>query len=312
MISQKNQIKIIYTVAVIAGLASIYALLYPWISSSWNQFAVSKMVVDYNQLETEQSGEIADYSSILKDAERYNEELYAAGDNHISEYTENVTRTLEDQLNGEVVFPDKYYESFLSFNNEGMMGYITIPKINVLLPIKHYTTTEVLATGVGHIYGSSLPIGGENTHSVLTAHSALMTARLFTDLEKLEIDDTFTITVAGKNLNYQVDQIKVVLPTEFDDLAIEEGQDLVTLITCTPYAVNTHRLLVRGHRIADDADVTVKKDTVEKVQEIVGLPTTMLATVSLIFIAGIIIIILIWRRDDDKQSNEKQNDEESV
>jgi sortase A len=300
MISTKNQIKIIYTMAVIAGLASIFALLYPWISSSWNQFAVSQMVFDYTKQETQQNGEVADYSAILSDAEKYNQELYASGNNHISEYTARISRTLEDQLSGNVQFPDVYYESFLSFNKTGMMGYITIPKINVLLPIKHYTTSEVLATGVGHLYGSSLPVGGESTHAVLTGHSALMTARLFTDLEKLEIGDTFTITVAGKNMNYEVDQIQVVTPDEFENLTIEEGRDLVTLITCTPYAVNTHRLLVRGCRIADDADVTVQKNTVEKVQEIVGLPTTMLATVGLIFAAGIIMIIFIWRRNNDE------------
>jgi sortase A len=312
MMSAKNQIKIIYTMAVVAGLASIFALLYPWISSSWNQFAVSKMVVDYTKQETQQNGEVADYSKILKDAEKYNEELYASGNNHISEYTARVSQTLEDQLSGNVVFPDAYYESFLSFSKTGMIGYITIPKINVLLPIKHYTTSEVLATGVGHLYGSSFPIGGENTHAALTGHSALMTARLFTDLEKLKIGDTFTITVAGKNLNYEIDQIKIVAPDEFKDLTIEEGRDLVTLITCTPYAVNTHRLLVRGYRIADDADVTVQKNAVEKVQEIISLPTTMLATVGLIFATGIIIIILIWRRNDYAQNNQKQNDESSL
>ena len=304
----KNQIKIIYTMAVIAGLISVLALLYPWISSSWNQFAVSQMIVDYTKQETQQSGDAVDYSIVLKAAEKYNEELYESGNNHIAEYTERISRTIEDQTNGVVRFPDLEYESLLSFSNSGMMGYITIPKINVLLPIKHYATSDVLATGVGHLYGSSLPVGGKSTHTVLTGHSALITARLFTDLDKLKSGDLFTITVAGKNLNYEVDQIKVVLPSEFEDLSIEDGKDLVTLITCTPYAVNTHRLLVRGHRIADNANMAIQKNAIEKVQEVAALPTTMLAIVVLIFMTGIIIIVFIWRGSGDEQKR-KRDDE---
>jgi sortase A len=193
MISQRNQVKIIYTIAVLVGMASIFALLYPWISNSWNQFAASQLIVDYSQQEFVNIGESLDYSGVLQDAMRYNEELYAAGNNHIPEYLERAGMATESELSMKLNYPDAYYESFLSFNDYGMMGYITIPKINVLLPIRHYATTEVLATSVGHIYGSSLPVGGESTHSVLTAHSALMTAKLFTDLEKLEIRDAMPI-----------------------------------------------------------------------------------------------------------------------
>lgn len=303
--SKGTQVKLLYTIAVIVGLASIYSLLYPWISDTWNRYAVSKQVVDYSKTITIQQGETADYTSVIEEAQQYNKDLFAEGDNNIPEYTARASgdRT-EAQLKGEIEFPDTYYESFLSFNHEGMMGYITIPKINVLLPIKHYTTAEVLATSIGHLYGSSLPVGGESSHTVLTGHSALMTARLFTDLEKLKIGDKFTLTVAGKNLNYEVDQINVVLPHEFDNLAIEEGQDYCTLITCTPYSINTHRLLVRGHRIADDADMTVDKDVTEKVREIVELPITMLITVVAILLCGIIIIIFIWTRKDNKKKKE--------
>lgn len=295
-VSNKTQVKILYTLAVLIGLASILSLLYPWISDTWNRFAVSQQVVDFSKQVSVQDGEIADYTSVIEDAMKYNAELYAQSDNNIAEYTARASgHRTEAQLKGEIEFPDTYYESFLSFNAEGMMGYIEIPKINVLLPIKHYTTSEVLATSVGHLYGSSLPVGGESTHSVLTGHSALMTARLFTDIEKLEVGDKFTITAAGKKLNYEVDQMKAVLPHEFDDLTIEEGKDLVTLITCTPYSINTHRLLVRGHRIADDANMTLEKDTLGKVKEFVELPITMLITVALIFLSVIILIILIWR-----------------
>lgn len=295
-ISSQTQVKILYTIAVIIGLASIYSLLYPWISDTWNRYAISQQVVDYSKQIKTQEGTIADYTSVIEEARRYNAELFEQGENNIAEYTARASGDkAEAQLKGEVEFPDTYYESFLSFNQEGMMGYITIPKINVLLPIKHYTTSDVLATGVGHLYGSSLPVGGESSHTVLTGHSALMTARLFTDLEKLGIGDKFTLTVAGKNLNYEVDEINIVLPDEFDNLAIEEGKDYCTLITCTPYSINTHRLLVRGHRIADDANMEVEKNVTEKVREIVELPIIMLITVSIIFLVGIIIIVFIWK-----------------
>lgn len=302
MLSTKTQVKILYTVAVIIGLASILSLLYPWISDTWNRYAISKTIVNYSlQVETHE-GEEVDLTPVIEAARKYNEELYAEGENNIAKYTAKASgENYISQANGILEFPDPYYESFLSFNSEGMMGYISIPKINVLLPIKHYTTTEVLATGVGHLYGSSLPVGGPSTHCVLTGHSALMTARLFTDLPQLVEGDRFTLTIAGKNLNYEVDQIKTVLPEEMEDLGIEEGKDYCTLITCTPYAINTHRLLVRGHRIADDAVIEVEKDTIQKVREIVELPVTMLATVALILLSGIVIIILIWR----KKKNEK-------
>lgn len=305
-LSRSTQVKLLYTTAVIVGLASIYSLLYPWISDTWNRYAVSQQVVDYSKTITIQQGETADYTTVIEDAQGYNAELFEQGSNNIPEYTARASgdRT-EAQLKGEIEFPDTYYESFLSFNQEGMMGYITIPKINVLLPIKHYTTAEVLATSIGHLYGSSLPVGGESSHTVLTGHSALMTARLFTDLEKLVIGDKFTLTIAGKNLNYEVDEINVVLPHEFDNLAIEEGKDYCTLITCTPYSINTHRLLVRGHRIADDADMTVEKNVTEKVREIVELPVTMLIIVSAIFLCGIVIIILIWTYKKKETTREK-------
>lgn len=308
-ISPQIQVKILYTIAVIVGLASIYSLLYPWISDSWNQYAISQQVVDYTKQVKTQEGTIADYTSVIEKAKQYNAELFAQSDNNIAEYTARASGDkTESQLKGEIEFPDTYYESFLSFNKEGMMGYITIPKINVLLPIKHYTTSDVLATGVGHLYGSSLPVGGESSHTVLTGHSALMTARLFTDLEKLEVGDKFTLTVAGKNLNYEVDEINIVLPHEFDNLTIEEGKDYCTLITCTPYSINTHRLLVRGHRIADDANMEVEKDTVEKVREIVELPITMLIVVFAIFLCGIIIIVVIWfEKDREKKEGLKEN-----
>lgn len=140
------------------------------------------------------------------------------------------------------------YESLLNLTNDGVMGTVEIPAIDVSLPIYHGTSESVLEKGVGHLHGTSLPVGGESTHTVLTGHTGLSKAKLFTDLTEVEEGDIFFLHVMGENLAYQVDQIKVVLPSELDDLKIVPGEDYCTLVTCTPYGVNSHRLLVRGVR----------------------------------------------------------------
>ena len=144
------------------------------------------------------------------------------------------------------------YNSALNASGDGVMGYIDIDKIQVKLPIYHGVSDGVLSHAVGHIEGSSLPVGGESTHCVLSAHRGLPSAKLFTDLDKLEIGDTFRITVLDRAMIYEVDQIKTVLPTDVGDLLITEGADYCTLITCTPYGINTHRLLIRGHRVSSE------------------------------------------------------------
>ena len=144
------------------------------------------------------------------------------------------------------------YNSALNASGDGVMGYIDIDKIQVKLPIYHGVSGGVLSHAVGHIEGSSLPVGGESTHCVLSAHRGLPSAKLFTDLDKLEIGDTFRITVLDRAMIYEVDQIKTVLPTDVGDLLITEGEDYCTLITCTPYGINTHRLLIRGHRVSSE------------------------------------------------------------
>ena len=141
------------------------------------------------------------------------------------------------------------YEKTLDITGTGIMGYISIPKIKVELPIYHGTEDGVLQIACGHLEGSSLPVGGASTHAVLSAHRGLPSAKLFTNLDKLETEDTFTITILDRVLTYQVDEIAIVLPSETDKLQIEEGKDYCTLMTCTPYGINTHRLLVRGHRV---------------------------------------------------------------
>ena len=179
-----------------------------------------------------------------------------------------------------------------------MMGYVDIPSIGVSLPIYHYTTDEVLAKGVGHLYGASLPVGGENTHSVITGHRGLPSSKLFTDLDKVKVGDTFSLYVLGEELDYQVDEIDIVLPDEISSLSIVPGEDLVTLVTCTPYGVNTHRLLLRGHRItkAENTVQVANRNTEEKTYRFLTTSqmTYLIGIIGLV--AGGTLLIVIWRK----------------
>ena len=210
-------------------LVGISLLLYPAFSNYWNSKTQSRAIVDYEavleHLKTE------DYSAMFQAAYDYNRALYET-DYPLMDY---------EEIPG-------YYDT-LKLPGSSIIGYVKIDKIGVELPIYHGTSDEVLNVGVGHLEGTSLPVGGENTHSVMSAHRGLPSAKLFTDLDRLEPGDTFQITVLDQVLTYQVDQIKVITPTEAEDLLIAEGKDYCTLFTCTPYGINTHRLLVRGIRI---------------------------------------------------------------
>ncbi len=205
--------------------------------------------------------------------------LYPKISNHLEEkrqaeiiknYKETITHTEEETIHKEYEIAKTYnenlsktsfpytndqkttYENILNLSQDGIMSYIEIPKISCFLPIYHGTNDQVMKKGVGHLESTSLPIGGENTHCVLTGHSGLLSAEIFTRLRELKVDDYFYINTLGEKLNYQVKQIKIVLPTETDDLKIIEGKDLVTLVTCTPYGINTHRLLVQGERVGKE------------------------------------------------------------
>lgn len=216
-------------VLIIILLVGLSVMLYPTFSDWWNSRVQSRAVASYNQSVAEMDN--SDIETMLAEAHAYNESLskvYAPFTNY-------------DEVPG--------YEDILDISGTGIMGYISIPQINVELPIYHGTSAEVLNVAVGHYQGSSLPVGGENTHAVISAHRGLPSARLFTDLDKLAEGDTFTITVLNEVLTYEVEKILTVLPEEVDKLAIIPGGDYVTLMTCTPYGVNTHRLLVRAHRI---------------------------------------------------------------
>ncbi len=210
-------------------LVGLSVLLYPTISNYINQKHQSEAIADYDASVAEMSEQ--DYSAYFDAAEQYNQKL-----------RENPDAFYEpDQILG--------YEDTLNVSQSGIMGYITIDKLDVHLPIYHGTSATVLEIACGHLKGSSLPIGGESTHSVLSAHRGLPSAKLFTDLDKMEVGDTFTVTILNRVLTYEVDQISIVQPSVTESLQIEEGKDLCTLMTCTPYGINSERLLVRGRRV---------------------------------------------------------------
>lgn len=205
-------------------------LLYPTISDFWNEKRQSQAIVNYDDLIVDLTPE--DYSRLFSQAEAYNGKI----------------RNMSFPFLNHKDIADEYY-SALDVNGDGMMGYITIEKIKVQLPIYHGTSDKVLNSAVGHVEGSNIPIGGESTHAVLSAHRGLPSAKLFTNLDKLEIGDVFTIRILDRTITYQVDQILIVLPSETDELNLVPGEDYCTLVTCTPYGINSHRMLVRGTRI---------------------------------------------------------------
>ncbi len=212
-------------------VVGVGVLVYPTFSNWWNGRVQSRAVASYNEAISDMSE--TDYSSFRVAAERYNEALKEIG-------------TFEAMLH-----PDRIpgYEETLNVTGTGIMGTITIDKIGVNLPIYHGTSASVLAAGAGHLEGTSLPIGGEGNHSVISAHRGLPSSKLFTDLDRLDVGDVFVLHVLGDDLAYEIDQIATVLPTEVEELYLHEGEDYCTLMTCTPYGINTHRLLVRGHRV---------------------------------------------------------------
>lgn len=211
-------------------LAGVSFLAYPTVSNLWNQAHQSRAIATYSkQVEKLDDSE---NKKMLKAARKYNKSLLKKSDHWKLSKKEK-----------------KKYESLLDVSGTGIMGYIEVPKIDCSLPIYHGTDEGALQIAIGHLEGSSLPVGGKSTHCVLSGHRGLPSARLFTDLDQMEEGDIFILNILGRKLAYEVDQIRVVLPEEMSDLEIEEGKDLCTLVTCTPYGINTHRLLVRGHRV---------------------------------------------------------------
>ncbi len=220
---------IILILVLVVGLS---LMLYPSFSNYWNDLRQTKAIVNYDSVISEMSDE--DCSHLFNDAVEYNKALRAV----------RFPLMYYDEVPG--------YDNLLNIDGNGIMGYINIEKIGVELPIYHGIDETVLQVAVGHIEGSSLPTGGESTHCALSAHRGLPSARLFTDLDKLEIGDVFTLTVIDTVLTYQVDQILTVEPENIEPLYVVEGEDYCTLVTCTPYGVNSHRMLIRGKRIENE------------------------------------------------------------
>ena len=218
-------------------LAGLSLLLYPFVANQWNNYRQKQLISGYEQVVSDkEAAEGIDYDAERKKAEDYNEALLPC--------------VLPDSFAlAESSGVDPVYMNTLNIAGDEMMGSVEIPKINIKIPIYHTTEEEVLNKGAGHLEGSSLPVGGANTHAVISAHRGLPSASLFTDLDQLKEGDHFLIHVLNETLCYEVDKISVVKPEDTTALAVEDGQDLVTLLTCTPYGVNTERLLVRGHRV---------------------------------------------------------------
>lgn len=255
-------------------LAGLGFLLYPTVSNLWNRAHQSRAIATY----TKQVEKLDDSQNkeMLKAARKYNKSLLKKSDHW--------KLSKKDK---------KKYESLLDVSGTGIMGYIEVPKIDCSLPIYHGTDEGALQIAIGHLEGSSLPVGGKSTHCVLSGHRGLPSARLFTDLDQMEEGDVFVLNVLGRKLAYEVDQIKVVLPDEMSDLEIVQGKDLCTLVTCTPYGINTHRLLVRGHRTKyiEETVVRVQKEAEKKETGI-----WLLAGGGAVFLIIIIVVVVKRRR----------------
>lgn len=246
-------------------------LLYPTFSDYWNSFTQSKAIATYasqvSGLDEEQ------YAAHWEAAFQYNEALLGRSNNFL----------LSDDQKAE-------YEALLNLSGLGIMGYIEIPSIGVTLPIYHGTEESVLQIAIGHLEWTSLPVGGESTHCVVSGHRGLPSAKLFTDLDKLVVGDIFMMRVLDEVLTYEVDQILIVEPQQTQDLLIQEGKDLCTLVTCTPYGINTHRLLVRGHRVENQEEAKTIRVTSDAVQiEPVIVAPFVAAPLLLILLIGLLL-----------------------
>ncbi len=242
--------RLITALLILVFVMGLAILLYPTVSNLWNSRVQSHAIVNYQTAVAQLSQQ--DYSEVFAEADKYNAALCDI------DYPLMYHDSLRER---EDILP---YEDILSVNDSGIIGYITIESVGVKLPFYHGTSDGVLNTAVGHLEGTSLPVGGESTHSVLSAHRGLPSAVLFSDLDKLQEGDRFTLSVLDRTLVYEVFDISVVEPDEVDSIYISEGEDLCTLLTCTPYGINTHRLLVTGRRIEQELPANAYFDNAER------------------------------------------------
>ena len=273
---KKNSSTIILLVVFLLGLS---LLLYPSFSNYWNSFTSSKAIGSYAD---QVAGMDEDrYQRIWESAYSYNQALTTRTNQYI----------LTEEMNGE-------YQELLNVGGTGIMGYIEIASLGVSLPIYHGTSDAVLQIAVGHLDWTSLPVGGESTHCVLSGHRGLPSAKLFTNLDKLVVGDTFILRVLDEILTYEVDQILIVEPHVTENLHIEEGKDYCTLVTCTPYGINSHRLLVRGHRVENAAEARIVRVTADAIQIEPVIVAPILA-------APMLLILLIVTLTPKKRRNER-------
>ena len=259
----------IYTALLITVLVvGLFLLLYPSFSDWWNSRVQTKLISNYNEIVAKLDTE--DYTALWDSARAYNEDLWSRNNPYLLEESQG----------------DRYNE-LLNPAGDGIMGYVEIPEIGILLPIYHGTDELVLQTAIGHLDWTSLPAGGPGTHCVISGHRGLPSARLFTDLDKVMVGDVFMLHVLDETLTYEVDQIRIVEPDETDELLLQEGKDLCTLVTCTPYGVNSHRLLVRGHRVENLAETVTVRVTADAVvvEKLVVAPFVLLP---------ILLVMLVW------------------
>ena len=273
----KRKSRILSLLLILALLAGLSLLLYPTAADWWNSMHQSRAIASY--VESVVELDETQYESVWQAAVEYNAGI-----------PDEDTRFLPDEEEKAL------YETLLNVGGDGIMGYVEIPKIDVELPIYHGTNEEILQTAVGHIEGSSLPVGGEGTHSVISGHRGLPSARLFTDLDQLEPGDTFMLHVLNETLTYEVDEINTVLPDDISHLGLEDGEDLCTLVTCTPYGVNSHRLLVRGHRVENAPEPIV--DVVQIIADAAQIPQALVALIIALPVLTAVALLLraLFRR----------------
>ena len=268
-------------------LSGLSLLLYPMFSDMWNKYRNAQLITKYEEAVETLSDD--NYEKLWQEAKEYNAQHKV---NHIVD-------AFGEETEYELSHP---YDTILDPNGDGLMGSIEIPKIGVKIAIYHGLSKTVLEKGCGHVEGTSLPIGGKGTHAALAAHRGLPSAKLFTDLDQMEEGDIFVLNILGKKLAYKVDQIKVVLPEEAQELDIVEGEDYVTLVTCTPYGVNTHRLLVRGKR-TEYVEKIEEQVTAMETEKIAGVDPKvfLMAGLGVFFVSVIILYFIIRRKKEGKK-----------
>lgn len=272
--------RVLITIMVIGFLI----LAYPSVSDWWNSFHQSRAIASY--VETVANLDQSEFDKMIADAEYYNASLIDK---------KNRFKMSEEET--------RAYNSILDVTGTGIMGYVQIPKIHISYPIYHGTEDTVLQIAIGHIAGSSLPVGGAGTHCLISGHRGLPSARLFTDIDKLTEGDTFVLQVLDRTYTYEVDQIRIVLPEELDSLTIDPEKDYCTLITCTPYGINTHRLLVRGHRVDNELDGS------KVVAEAIVLRPEIVAPVIAV---PMLVILLAWVFLSSRKKKNRQADDELI